>query len=163
MKGLIIKYYLLAIFITLTCFVSSHASAIEIVTHLEVPDASLSQSQLRRIYTMRQLRWSDDSTITVFVLPNQHPLHQSFAKERLQIFPYQLNRIWHKLTYSGLGVAPIIVESEQELIQAVINTPGSIGYIYDETLINVSKGASNINGSEKVGSKGVVNVVKIQN
>lgn len=116
---------------------SSQGFAIEVVANIQVPESQLSQSQLRRIYTMRQLRWSDNTSITVFVLPSQHLLHHRFAKERLQIFPYQLNRIWHKLTYSGLGVAPIIVYSEEELIQAVMDTPGAIGYINDRALIEL--------------------------
>jgi len=44
------------------------------------------------------------------------------------MFPYQLDRIWNKLTYSGLGVAPIMVNTANELIAAVKNTPGAIGY-----------------------------------
>ncbi|MBU2870723.1 hypothetical protein [Colwellia sp. E2M01] len=140
-------------------------SAIEIIANLKVPDNSLSQSQLRRIYTMRQLRWSDDSVITVFVLPRQHDLHNRFAKERLQIFPYQLNRIWNKLTYSGLGVAPIIIDSEKELIQAVINTPGSIGYIYEKTLASIQPTESDKEfdvKDDQQGNQGVVNVIKIE-
>jgi len=149
------------------CLVPARVCAIEVVTNLQVPEVSLTQSQLRRIYTMRQLRWSDDSVITVFVLPTQNKLHHRFSKERLQIFPYQLNRIWHKLTYSGLGVAPITVESEQELIQAVINTPGAIGYIQDETLIQMKITENNstqdpdMKDAQLVSVKGVVNVVKI--
>jgi ABC-type phosphate transport system substrate-binding protein len=147
--------------------VSSQVSAIEVVTHPQVTESSLTKSQLRRIYTMRQLRWSNNRAITVFVLPSQHVLHQRFAKERLKIFPYQLNRIWHKLTYSGLGVAPIIVKSEQELIQAVLETPGAIGYLSDEMLIRqrdgfIGKESSDMEEMQKVSSKGVVNVVKIK-
>lgn len=118
---------------------------------------------------MRQLRWSDDSAINVFVLPSQHDLHQRFAKERLQIFPYQLNRIWHKLTYSGLGVAPTVVASEQELIQAVTKTPGAIGYIDDETLKNIKQNKSSkriktpdMEAGQQASGKGVVNVIKIK-
>ena len=108
--------------------------AVEVIAHNEVSQHSLTTSQLRRIYTMRQLYWADDNAITVFVLPSKHELHKTFSKERLQIFPYQLNRIWHKLTYSGLGVAPVIVNSPEELILAVMRTPGAIGYV-DKALL----------------------------
>lgn len=148
----------------------SQALAIEIVTHPQVTEMTLTKSQLRRIYTMRQLRWSDNSAINVFVLPSQHDLHQRFAKERLQIFPYQLNRIWHKLTYSGLGVAPTIVASEKELIQAVTKTPGAIGYIDDDTLKKINQDEKikrietpDMEAGQQTSSKGVVNVVKIKN
>jgi hypothetical protein len=77
---------------------------------------------------MRQTQWQDGQRITVFVLPRHHVLHLQFSKERLEMYPYQLDRIWNKLTYSGLGVAPVLVISPAALIDAVRNTPGAIGY-----------------------------------
>jgi hypothetical protein len=78
---------------------------------------------------MRQSQWPDGQRITVFVLPRHHALHLQFSKERLEMYPYQLDRIWNKLTYSGLGVAPITVMSPKTLIESVRKTPGAIGYI----------------------------------
>jgi len=60
------------------------------------------------------------------------------------MFPYQLDRIWNKLTYSGLGVAPITVDTPKELMDAIRLTPGSIGY------------AENIKGEE------AINVIRIK-
>jgi len=97
--------------------------------HPSVSEPILTTSQLRRIYTMRQIQWADGRRITVYVLPRKHILHLSFSKERLQMFPYQLDRIWNKLTYSGLGVAPVTVNTPEDLLDAVRKTPGSIGYI----------------------------------
>ena len=91
---------------------------------------------------MRQIHWKDGRRITVFVLPRKHALHLRFSKERLQMFPYQLDRIWNKLTYSGLGVAPITVNTPQELLDAVSTTQGAIGYIdsiKDEETVDVVK------------------------
>lgn len=124
-------------------FITSTVYAVEVIVNVSVKDTTLTTSQLKRIYTMRQLRWSDQSVIKVFVLPSQHELHRRFTKERLQIFPYQLNRIWHKLTYSGLGVAPTIVKSPEELFTAVSLTPGAIGYI-DMPDSNLDEGAVNV-------------------
>ena len=121
---------------------SSTVNAVEVITHPSVNEPILTTSQLRRIYTMRQIHWPDGRLITVFVLPRQHALHLRFSKELLQMFPYQLDRIWNKLTYSGLGVAPITVNSLQELIKSVKKTPGSIGYIdhnKDVEAVNVVK------------------------
>lgn len=121
------------------CF-SLTALAVEVIVHPSVSEPKITTSQLRRIYTMRQTQWPDGSRITVYVLPRQHVLHVNFSKERLQMFPYQLDRIWNKLTYSGLGVAPIMVNSPEELINAVKETPGAIGYvenIKDEETVNV--------------------------
>jgi hypothetical protein len=43
--------------------------------------------------------------------------------------PYQLDRIWQKITYSGLGSAPVVLSSEQQMREMVSNTEGAIGYI----------------------------------
>ena len=167
-KGSHIKDYSLVIAL-IACLVTSQVLAIEVITHPQVAESSLTKSQLQRIYTMRQLRWSDNSAIIVFVLPSQHNIHKRFAKERLQIFPYQLNRIWHKLTYSGLGVAPTIVASQEELIQAVNKTPGAIGYISDRVVTKIRRNKttmstlfSEMEDEQQFSSKGVVNVVKIK-
>lgn len=112
--------------------ISVSAYAVDVVVHPSVSEPTLTTSQLRRIYTMRQTQWSDAQRITVFVLPRHHLLHIQFSKEYLEMYPYQLDRIWNKLTYSGLGVAPIIVTSPAALIDAVKSTPGAIGYV--ETL-----------------------------
>jgi len=146
-----------------------------VITNDSVEQNSLTTSQLRRIFTMRQTYWADNQSITIFVLPNQHALHKSFSKERLEIYPYQLERIWNKLTYSGLGVAPTVVKNPEALIQAVLSTPGSIGYADKKILTllftkgfqdkdyrnrdkNIDKQANSL---EVINSKGGLHVVNI--
>ncbi len=105
------------------------ALATEVVTHPAVPMDQLTVTQLRGIYSMRQQNWPDGTSVKVFVLSAKSPIHQSFAKEKLQMFPYQLDRIWQKITYSGLGSAPVVLTSEQQMREMVANTEGAIGYI----------------------------------
>ncbi|OKY27409.1 hypothetical protein BI291_00235 [Thalassotalea sp. PP2-459] len=129
----------LSLFCILLYF-SSPVFGVEIIAHKAVAQKSLTVAQLRRIYTMRQVRWSDNSPIKIFVLPSNHPLHQKFAQEKLSILPYKLDRIWNKLTFSGLGVAPTIVETPELLIKAVSATPGALGYVENvtkEDIVNV--------------------------
>ncbi|WP_226960808.1 hypothetical protein [Thalassotalea sp. LPB0316] len=85
---------------------------------------------------MRQTTWPNGQTIVVFTLPSSHPVHQEFTKTELKIFPYQLDKMWIKLTFSGLAKPPIKVNSVEELIEAVRKTPGSIGYIDDNAEID---------------------------
>ncbi|PSJ15922.1 hypothetical protein C7H79_16365, partial [Nitrosomonas supralitoralis] len=46
------------------------------------------------------------------------------------VFPYQLRSTWDRLVYSGTGQAPITVNSAEEMLARVANTPGSIGYLW---------------------------------
>jgi ABC-type phosphate transport system substrate-binding protein len=100
-----------------------------IVVHQAVPLESLSQAQLRNIFTLRQTRWPDGSAITVIVLPDNAVLHQRFSREQLKLFPYQLNNIWDKHSFSGTGTRPLQAENAAAMLQLLHNTPGAIGYV----------------------------------
>jgi len=78
---------------------------------------------------MRLRKWEDGSPIRVFVMPDDHPLHISFSKNVLHVFPYQLRAAWNRLVFSGTGEEPIIVKSEQKMRAIVGATPGAIGYL----------------------------------
>lgn len=106
---------------------------VQVIVNLSVAKGEVSVAQIRRIFSMRQTAWTDKQSITVFVLVNKHKTHQKFSTKILGLFPYQLERVWNKLVYSGLGEEPIKVNSEQEMLDRVSNQPGSIGYVMDKT------------------------------
>ncbi len=117
--------------ILLTVFTGRLAAAesVQIFAHNSVAISSLTQSEVRQIFTGMKQHWPDGKRIRVFVLADNSELHKSFCREQLQMFPYQLNRIWDQMTYSGQGNAPTRVESLQELIDIIGKTDGAIGYI----------------------------------
>lgn len=127
-KELVIKIRIL--YFILLVFASSAVSAGEMraIAHQSVTKTAMSKLELRRIFSRKQALWADGQQVIVFVLPSKHKLHQRFSKEVLKIFPYQLDRIWNKLTYSGIGTGPIVVDTYEELLKAVSATPGAIGY-----------------------------------
>jgi len=81
---------------------------------------------------MRIPQWSDGSAIHVFVLEDSHPIHTSFTKHILGMFPYQLRRIWDRQVFSGTGIAPTIVKTSEEMRERVSKTQGAIGYLMPE-------------------------------
>ena len=119
-------------------FVIDEANANErykIVTHPEVNETNVSVNVLRAIFSMRMRTWPDGSLIKVFVLPDNDDLHHLFAKEQLNVFPYQLRLAWDRLVFSGTGQAPISVSSNEEMMAKIASTPGAIGYL-ESTYIN---------------------------
>ena len=90
--------------------------------------SKLNREQLREIFFVRQTRWPDGQPIRAFVLPDQHPLHVRFAKEILGVYPYQLRAAWDRMVYSGTGVPPTVVETVEEMLNNIEQTPGGIGY-----------------------------------
>ena len=114
--------------------VHSQSSHIQLITHPSVDATTLDKDQIRRIFTMYQTNWADSQPIVVYVLGSQNTTHQFFSREVLGLFPYQLERIWNKLVYSGLGEAPIKVKTEQEMLEKIRQQPGSIGYVMSENV-----------------------------
>lgn len=124
---------LLGFIFLLNFLLSYDAHSIEVVVNHNHDTKNLitdlSKYQLRQIYLMRQKYWSNGSPIVVYALPSDSTIHQEFSKNILNMFPYQLDRVWNKLTYSGLGKGPIIVENQKALLDALRATPGAIGYV----------------------------------
>ena len=102
----------------------------EIVTNTGVSEKVLSVNSLRSIFSMHLKTWSNGTKIRVFVFSDDNQLHQNFSKEKLNVFPYQLRSTWDRLVYSGTGQAPIVVNSAEEMVSKVANTPGAIGYLW---------------------------------
>jgi len=80
---------------------------------------------------MRLSSWSDGKNISVFVMDPFGEEHRQVCLEVLNVFPYQLQRVWDVLVFSGTGQSPIVVKTKQEMIEKVSSTPGAIGYISD--------------------------------
>ncbi len=136
MVARITSHYLCCIFL-LFLFISASFTAnalntsdsVEVIVHPGVGVRHLSRNSLRAIFGMRLRVWQDGSPTRVFVLPDDAPLHNLFAKEKLSIFPYQLRSAWDRLIFSGTGQAPFLVNSEEEMRIRVATTPGAIGYL----------------------------------
>lgn len=108
---------------------AAESRQIQVIANPSVPLEQLSPSQARWIFSMRQTTWPDGQEITVYVLENQHSTHQLFAKKILSMFPYQLERVWNQLAYSGLGDKPITVADETQMLEKISQHPGAIGYV----------------------------------
>ncbi len=112
--------------------VCSPAQAIEstVIVNESVKKQEFSRTDIRNIFSARTQYWPDGAKITVYVLDAKAEAHQDFCRNTLKMFPYQLERIWNQIAYSGQGERPQVVTTEQALIEAVKNTPGAIGYAY---------------------------------
>lgn len=104
-----------------------------VIVHPSVDGRSINTHTLRNIYTLRQALWPNRQPIVIFVLPDDHPTHLSFAKETLGIYPYRLRQTWDRLSYSGMASAPVKVKDENDMRHRVRTTPGAIGYTSKDT------------------------------
>jgi hypothetical protein len=104
-------------------------NAAEIIVNASVPPARYSRADTRAIFAMRLRIWPNGKPIRVFTLADDDQVHKDFVKNNLNMFPHQFRRAWDRMIYSGTGIVPIQLDSEQEMIEKVMNTPNAIGYV----------------------------------
>lgn len=119
-------FFLLSLAILL---ISPSSFAADVIVHPSVSEKELARYVVRAVFGMRVLKWPNGVPIRVFVLDDTTALHIEFAKEVLDVYPYQLRQAWDRLIYSGTGQAPTQVSSEAEMVNRVATTPGAIGYV----------------------------------
>ncbi|GAC15466.1 hypothetical protein GLIP_2845 [Aliiglaciecola lipolytica E3] len=115
--------------------VFSKETPVSVLVNVEVQTDALTSSQLRKIFSMRQTVWPDGQPIIVFVLKTESAAHQALCKDVLKMFPYQIERLWNKLAYSGLGDKPTELSNQKEMLEKLQQTPGAIGY-----MLNINSG-----------------------
>lgn len=109
------------------------ASANKLIVHPDVILPHTSKETVRALFAMRLRRWPSGELVRVFVLPDRNPVHRAFSKRKIGVFPHQLRRAWDRRVFSGVGQAPTLVKDEAEMLNAVVNTPGGVGYVSDST------------------------------
>ena len=117
-----------------SCIAEGEQLAIVMVANQDVRTTSLNQDTARAMFAMRQRTWPNGQALRVFVLPNDHPVHDRFAKQSLSVYPHQLQLSWDRVVFSGTGQAPTQVMSQSEMLERIATTPGSLGYIDREHL-----------------------------
>ncbi|RTQ99933.1 hypothetical protein EKG36_16820 [Halomonas nitroreducens] len=105
-----------------------------LVANADVETHHLTRDTTRAIFAMRQRTWPDGQAARVFVLPNSHPVHARFVKERLSVYPHQLQLAWDRVVFSGTGQAPNRVRTQEGMLEQIASTSGALGYLEREYL-----------------------------
>ncbi|NRB42135.1 MAG: hypothetical protein HRU20_27310 [Pseudomonadales bacterium] len=122
------KTFLYSVLLLFSCQLASQSLVVNSGTQLE----SVTLNAARAIFSMRLKQWPDGFPITVYVLSDTSEIHRDFTRNKLLMFPHQLRRSWDRYVYSGMGIAPIELKTEQEMMEKVASTPGAIGYLSKE-------------------------------
>lgn len=126
-------WILLSILVGNTFIVQAKTPEYLVIANESVAETAIDVSTLRQIFTARKQFWSNGAAIKVVMQQQKSSEHTHFCRYRLGMFPYQLQRMWLQVTYSGQGDAAVIVDSTEDLMATVKATPGAVGYIPADT------------------------------
>ncbi len=122
---------LLATWMLFLCLFCAHSTAAQVIVNDSANGFPLPAQELRLIFSMQKVYWPDGQKIQVFILSPNSETHQNFCFKQLDMMPYMLQRRWDRLVFSGTGERPIILSSDAEMQERILQTPGAIGYIAD--------------------------------
>lgn len=105
------------------------AQSAQIIVNPALQSVALDRDLLRAIFTMRLRAWPGGAPVRVFVLPDNNPLSDRFYREQLGMYSYVLRAAWDRMVFTGTGLAPTVVATEEEMRRRVRETPGAIGYV----------------------------------
>ncbi len=103
-------------------------SQVAVIAHPSVPLNEISQSDLFDIYSGETRLWENDEIVFAYDLKPKSDIKESFYNF-LGKSPSRMKSIWMVNMLSGEGDPPEPVESEEEMLERVANTPGAIGFL----------------------------------
>jgi len=131
------KKTLIQIAIATVCLVITHKSLsaqVAVVAHPSVTEEDLDKNFLFDVYKGDVKTWDDGVQIKVWDLGERGKVRKTFYKF-LGKRPSRMKTIWMRLLLTGEGEPPEVVKSQEEMLDSIASTPGSIGYI-DKELID---------------------------
>lgn len=121
---------MVAVFILFfSSFPPREVQAIEVIANSNVLQQTISKSQLLAIYLGRRRTWPGGKGIKVVMLKQRNGLHNKFCRDILNITPRKIKHSWDRVVFSGTGRGATEVETQQEMLQVIKNTPSAVGYI----------------------------------
>jgi len=104
------------------------AQDVIIVANGNVPVASITETQLRDIFTGARTRFENGPRAVPVVLRGG-PAHEVFLHRHVGDTPDEFRVRWRKAVFTGQGSMPREFATEAELLNYVESTPGAIGYV----------------------------------
>src|SRR5574343_72029 len=137
------KTIIMAIFMMLTFITTPvkrvYADDIDVVVVSNKSSANrttLSYSDIEDIFTLRNKRWDNGTTIRVFVLSRTNPRTKEFTTKYLGMIPNRYFDIIENRESLGKGNIAEVLDSDTGLVLKVLTTPGSIGYTSSSVIVN---------------------------
>lgn len=115
------------------------ADSVMVIANPSVPDSLLSKKDVSNIFLGKKSTWDDGRKI-VFVILKKSKTHDDFLKTYLSKTATQFDTLWKKKMFTGRGIPPKAMNSDQAMVDFVAKTAGAIGYVSPHAdIANVKK------------------------
>jgi len=121
--------FLAAICLLCAMGVTLHAQDFNLVVHPDNPNDSVSAQDLSSWFLLQVTTWPTGGKITPVDQSDEAVITSAFCEKVHGKSLSAIKSFWQKKIFSGKGVPPKKVASDEEVINFVKANPGAIGYV----------------------------------
>jgi ABC-type phosphate transport system substrate-binding protein len=104
-------------------------AAFRVIVHPKNPVTEMERRWVADAFLRNVTRWPNDNAIHPVDLPPHSPARSTFSKEVLNRSVDAVRAYWQQRIFSGRGVPPPELESEDAVVSYVLTHEGAIGYV----------------------------------
>jgi ABC-type phosphate transport system substrate-binding protein len=108
---------------------ASEAPGFVLVVHPENPTSKAPRQWLASLFLKEATRWSDDVAARPVDLKPDAMIRRRFSESVLKRSVAAVKSFWQQRIFSGRGVPPPELESDQAVIHYVTTHRGAVGYV----------------------------------
>ena len=105
------------------------AQGYKVVAHPTTPAASLSKSDVARLFLKKVTSWSDGTRVVPVDQDRTSKTRNAFSVDVHGKDPNAVAAYWQKQIFSGRGVPPVVKKTDAQVLEFVRSTPGAVGYV----------------------------------
>jgi ABC-type phosphate transport system substrate-binding protein len=108
---------------------SAQAVQFVVVVNEANPITELAREDLARIFLKRELRWSHGTPITAMDQPERADVRKAFSEAVHDRSATAIRAFWQQQIFSGRDIPPVEKPGDAEVMRAVADNAGAIGYV----------------------------------
>ena len=106
---------------------SAKNKVIVIISHLN--DTEITLSDVKQLYTLSKKLLPNGERASLVMMPMEASETVKMFRFLLGAYPYQMQRKWDRVVFSGKGTAPTIYDSSAQILEFVSGNKGAVGYV----------------------------------
>jgi ABC-type phosphate transport system substrate-binding protein len=119
--------------LSLSAPASGQAVQFVVIVNEANPTTELAREDLARIFLKRQVRWSHGTPITAMDQPEGADVRKAFSVAVHDRSATAIRAFWQQQIFSGRDIPPVEKPGDAEVMRAVADNVGGVGYVLTGT------------------------------
>lgn len=115
------------------------SAAFRIITHPDNAAGSVERAFLADAFLKKRTRWPSGESIVAVDLRVDAPARKHFSEKVLRRSVFAVRSYWQQRIFTGRGVPPPELDTDEAVIEHVQRHPGAVGYVSGRAAVETVK------------------------